>query len=76
MSDVSLCHICERELKPADTVLIDFSSSSQIAYFCSTACRNKFRDKRAVEQIIDLMLERIRQRQNWQRTLDLMLKHM
>jgi hypothetical protein len=43
-------------------VLIDFSSSSEIVYFCSPECRHKFREKRAVGQILDLMLERLYRR--------------
>lgn len=62
MNKVVLCHTCGRELKPEGMVLMDFSTSSEIAYFCSKACRDKFREKKAVSQIIDLMLERLYRR--------------
>ncbi len=59
MNKVVLCHTCGRELKPEETVLMDFSISSEIVYFCSKACRDKFRQKKSVEQILDLMLKRL-----------------
>lgn len=53
------CHICGKELKPEDMVLIDFSTSSEIVYFCSKPCRDEFREKVIVNHILDLMLERL-----------------
>jgi hypothetical protein len=56
------CYICGRELEPEDMVLIDFSPSSEIVYFCSKPCRDEFREKRIVNHILDLMLERLYKR--------------
>jgi hypothetical protein len=53
------CYICGRELEPEDMVLIDFSPSYEIVYFCSKACRDEFREKVAVDHILDLMIERL-----------------
>lgn len=59
---VVTCHTCGRELRPEVTVLIDFSPSSEILYFCSQECRDEFRRRRVINRIIDLMLERLYQR--------------
>lgn len=53
------CYICGRELEPEDIVLIDFSPSSEIVYFCSKPCRDEFREKRSIDHILDLMIERL-----------------